>query len=59
MTEMFLMGKDETFVERRKTALKKNPLSCFGQRLLTWTSLKKPFYGSFELPLLRNAQKRH
>jgi hypothetical protein len=31
----------------------------FGQKLLTWIFPKKYFYGVFELPLLRNAQKHH
>jgi hypothetical protein len=33
-------------------------LNFFGQKFLTWTFPKKVF-GVFELPLLRNAQKRH
>jgi hypothetical protein len=33
-------------------------LNFFGQKLLTWI-FPKSFYGVFELPLLRNAQKRH
>jgi hypothetical protein len=34
-------------------------LNFSGQKFLTWTFPNKFFYGLFELPLLRNAQKRH
>jgi hypothetical protein len=35
-------------------------LNFFGQKLLTRLDFpQKVFYGVFELPLLRNAQKRH
>jgi hypothetical protein len=43
------MGKDDR---------KKEILNFFGQKFLTWTFPQK-HYGVFELPLLRNAQKRH
>jgi hypothetical protein len=53
--------------ETAKNAIKKRrwgkttgggDLSCLGQKLLTWTFPQKNS-GVFELPLLRNAQKRH
>ena len=37
----------------------KKILNFFGQKFLTWTFPKFFFNGVFELPLLRNAQKRH
>jgi hypothetical protein len=48
-------GKDE-----RKTFFFLSTFSAnfFSQKFLTWIFSKK-FYGVFELPLLRNAQKHH
>jgi hypothetical protein len=34
-------------------------LNFFGKKFLTWTSPKKFVYGVFELPVLKNLQKRH
>jgi hypothetical protein len=43
---------------RKETSLVFSTLNFFGQFFLTWAS-PRAFYGVFELPLLRNAQKRH
>jgi hypothetical protein len=48
---MFSKGKND----RKKMVF----LKFFDKKLLTWTSPKNIVFVVFELPLLRNAQKRH
>ena len=44
--------------KRRQGIFFFSQMHFFGQKLLTWTS-PNFFWGVFELPMLRNAQKRH
>jgi hypothetical protein len=69
LENMFMCFGGPHAEKRSKTRLKQNrrekmtgkkffSLNFFDQRFLTWT-FPKTMYGVFELPLLRNAQKRH